>query len=37
MIVPNEGFNEALDVSNIDDYNPHNKELPSGDPGSMVD
>ncbi len=37
MIVPNEGFNEHLDVSNIDDYNPHNKTLRSGDPGSMVD
>jgi segregation and condensation protein A len=37
MVVPNEGFNEVLDVSNIDDYNPHAKNLPSGDPGSMVE
>ena len=37
MIVANAGFNEQLDVSNIDDYNPHNQNLPSGDPGSMVD
>ena len=37
MIVANEGFDENLDVSNIDDYNPHNKTLPTGDPGSMVD
>ena len=34
LIVPNERFNEELDVSNIDEYNPH---LPKGDPGSMVD
>ena len=34
VIIPNEGFTDSLDVSNIDDYNPH---LPSGDPGSMVD
>ena len=37
LIVPSEGFTEDLDVSNIDDYNPHNQALPSGDPGSMVD
>ncbi len=37
LIVPNEGFNKQLDVSNIDDYNPHGQELRSGDPGSMVD
>lgn len=37
MVVPNEGFAEDLDVSNIDDYNPHSKSLPSGDPGSMVE
>lgn len=37
MIIANEGFAEHLDVSNIDDYNPHNQSLRSGDPGSMVD
>jgi segregation and condensation protein A len=37
MIVPNQGFVEDLDVSNIDDYNPHKIELGTGDPGSMVD
>lgn len=37
LIIPNEGFAEELDVSNIDDYNPHGQSLPSGDPGSMVD
>ena len=37
VIIANEGFDEQLDVSNIDDYNPHNKSLPTGDPGSMVD
>lgn len=37
VIIPNEGFSEELDVSNIDDYNPHAKNLRSGDPGSMVD
>ncbi|MFK7768351.1 MAG: ScpA family protein [Mariniblastus sp.] len=37
MIVPNDGFQEDLDVSNIDDYNPHGTQLPTGDPGSMVD
>lgn len=34
MIVPNEQFSTDLDVSNIDEYNPHMK---AGDPGSMVD
>ena len=37
MIVPSEGFTSDLDVSNIDDYNPHQTQLPAGDPGSMVD
>ena len=37
LIVPNDGFNADLDVSNIDDYNPHNQSLPTGDLGSMVD
>lgn len=34
MIVPNDRFSETLDVSNIDEYNPHAR---TGDPGSMVD
>ena len=34
LIVPNDGFKDDLDVSNIDDYDPH---APAGDPGSMVD
>lgn len=34
VITPNEGFTDALDVSNIDEYNPHAR---TGDPGSMVD
>jgi len=37
MIVPSEGFSQDLDVSNIYDYNPHNNQLPAGDPGSMVE
>lgn len=37
MIVANDGFRQDLDVSNIDDYNPHSTNLRSGDPGSMVD
>lgn len=37
MIVANEGFTDQLDVSNIDDYNPHNQSLLTGDPGSMVE
>ncbi len=37
MVIPNEGFSDVLDVSNIDDYNPHSQNLPSGDPGSMVE
>ncbi|MGY8748023.1 MAG: segregation and condensation protein A [Pirellulales bacterium] len=37
QIVANDGFSERLDVSNIDDYNPHSKTLLAGDPGSMVD
>lgn len=37
MVIPNTGFRDELDVSNIDDYNPHSKSLPSGDPGSMVE
>jgi len=34
VIVPGDGFKEELDVSNIDDYDPHMK---PGDPASMVD
>jgi segregation and condensation protein A len=37
MIIPNQGFTENLDVSNIDDYNPHQKKFAAGDPGSMVE
>ena len=37
VIVADHDFSEQLDVSNIDDYNPHQKTLPAGDPGSMVD
>lgn len=37
LIVPNDGFTDELEISNIDDYNPHGNELPSGDPGSMVE
>jgi len=34
VIAPGDSFKEELDVSNIDDYNPHMK---AGDPASMVD
>ncbi len=34
VIVPGVGFREVLDVSNIDDYNPHMK---PGDPASMIE
>ena len=34
LVAAGDGFREVLDVSNIDDYNPHMK---SGDPASMVD
>ena len=37
VIVPSEGFQEVLDTSNIDDYNPHQKKFGAGDPGSMVE
>ena len=37
LIVPNEGFTEDLEISNIDDYNPHSTNLPAGDSGSMVE
>ena len=33
-IVPNEKFDDKLDMSNVDEYNPH---MRSGDPGSLVD
>ena len=32
IIVPTEDFREELDVSNIDDYNPHGKKFGTGDP-----
>ena len=34
LVAAGDGFREVLDVSNIDDYNPHMK---AGDPASMVD
>ncbi|MEL7496686.1 MAG: segregation/condensation protein A [Planctomycetota bacterium] len=37
LIIPSEEFAAELDVSNIDDYDPHKKNLPAGDPGSMVE
>lgn len=38
VVIPAEGFQEVLDVSDIDDdYNPHGKKLKRGDPGSMVE
>ncbi len=37
VIVPNAEFKSELDVSNIDDYNPHGNQFGTGDPGSMVD
>lgn len=33
VVAPGDSFSEELDVSNIDDYNPHMK---SGDPASMI-
>lgn len=36
VLVPSDGFHDILDVSNIDDYNPHGKKFGVGDPGSMV-
>ena len=37
MIIPNEGFQEDLDISNIDDYSPRDEMFGSGDPGFMVE
>ncbi len=37
ILVPGVEFNPELDVSNIDDYNPHNKKFTGSDPASMVD
>jgi len=34
VVAPGDSFKEELDVSNIDDYNPHMK---SGDPASMLE
>jgi len=36
-LLTSEQFSEHLDVSNIDDYNPHAVNLKPGDPGSMVE
>ena len=36
-LVPSDEFSQHLDVSNIDDYNPHAINLKPGDPGSMVE
>jgi segregation and condensation protein A len=36
-LVPSDAFSKQLDVSNIDDYNPHAMNLKPGDPGSMVE
>lgn len=36
-LVPAAAFSHDLDVSNIDDYNPHALNLKPGDPGSMVE
>ena len=33
-IVPSDDFSSDLDMSNVDEYNPH---MRAGDPGSMVD
>ncbi len=37
MLVTSGGFSNELDVSNIDDYNPHAVNMKPGDPGSMVE
>ena len=37
VLVPGEGFQSTLDVSNIDDYNPGRLSFSKGDPGSMVE
>jgi segregation and condensation protein A len=37
VLVPAAGFQAVLDLSNIDDYNPHNKKFEAGDPGSLVE
>lgn len=36
-LVPGSGFQSELDLSNIEDYNPHQKKLKAGDPSSMVE
>ncbi len=36
-LVTSDQFSKELDVSNIDDYNPHAITLKPGDPGSMVE
>ena len=37
LIEAADGFTDDLDVSNIDEYDPHKKKLGAGDPGSMVE
>jgi len=37
VMVPSDNFQENLDLSNIDDYNPHGNQFGVGDPGSMVE
>ncbi len=37
VMVPSDTFQENLDLSNIDDYNPHGNQFGVGDPGSMVE
>ena len=37
LLIPDQGFSQQIDLSNIDDYNPHNQALPTGDPGSLVE
>jgi segregation and condensation protein A len=36
-LVTSDQFSDQLDVSNIDDYNPHSMAMKPGDPGSMVE
>lgn len=37
VLIPGPEFSMELDVSQYDDYNPNNKTLGTGDPGSLVD
>ncbi len=36
VLVASQNFQDSLNVSNIDEYNPHGIKFGSGDPGSMV-